>query len=320
MVLRGDFETRATAAQQLISSGVYKPAEARVLFDLPDAGPVADQLYGNAALVPLGSTPRTPAAPESTSPLEGADPAHALSARQSAEQLERAVMGRIGRVKAQRDALRATLTREHERAVQHYFDRQAVAVQLAAQRKDAGLLDTDEWDSDLADVLLPLARATSRAVGDQVAAKLNAGYDPDEILAWLQTNAGKSAAHINATTAEHLADAVQADAESGEPAGPLVASRNYFGSLSGRIAAIAASRVVLVAGLAAQSAAKQGGGKYKTWRTGTGKPRDSHAQMDGETVPIDDTFSNGMNAPGDPSGGADEVAGCTCDLDISTEA
>jgi hypothetical protein len=41
--------------------------------------------------------------------------------------------------------------------------------------------------------------------------------------------------------------------------------------------------------------------------------------MDGETVPLGELFSNGMNGPGDYSGGADEVAGCTCDLDFSTE-
>jgi hypothetical protein len=36
--------------------------------------------------------------------------------------------------------------------------------------------------------------------------------------------------------------------------------------------------------------------------------------MNGETVRIHDLFSNGMNAPGDPAGGADEVAGCNCSL------
>lgn len=53
-VLRGDFETRAVAVAGLIERGVMKPAEARPLFDLPDAGPVADKLYANAALQELG--------------------------------------------------------------------------------------------------------------------------------------------------------------------------------------------------------------------------------------------------------------------------
>jgi HK97 family phage portal protein len=59
-VLRGDFETRATSARDLINFGVMKPAEARPMFGLNPAGPEADQLYANAALVPLDATPRTP--------------------------------------------------------------------------------------------------------------------------------------------------------------------------------------------------------------------------------------------------------------------
>lgn len=61
-VLRGDFETRAGAVVQLIQSGVMKPAEARPLFDLTDAGEDADKLYANSALVPLGSAPAKPSA------------------------------------------------------------------------------------------------------------------------------------------------------------------------------------------------------------------------------------------------------------------
>lgn len=53
-VLRGDFETRATATSQLVQVGVMKPSEARPLFDLDDAGPEADRLYANSALQPLG--------------------------------------------------------------------------------------------------------------------------------------------------------------------------------------------------------------------------------------------------------------------------
>jgi hypothetical protein len=42
--------------------------------------------------------------------------------------------------------------------------------------------------------------------------------------------------------------------------------------------------------------------------------------MDGEEVGIDDTFSNGLKFPGDPSGSVEEVAGCTCVVSISGQA
>lgn len=60
-VLRGDYETRAVATQQLITSGVKTPNEGRQDFDLGPL-PEGDRLYANAALQPLGT-----AAPPGTS-------------------------------------------------------------------------------------------------------------------------------------------------------------------------------------------------------------------------------------------------------------
>lgn len=62
-VLRGAFEQRAAAVAQLVQGGVMTPAEARQYFDLNVAGPEADQLYANQALVPLGSNPSLQDAP-----------------------------------------------------------------------------------------------------------------------------------------------------------------------------------------------------------------------------------------------------------------
>lgn len=53
-VLRGDFEQRADATVKLVNAGIMKPGEGRQLFDLTDAGEIADKLYANAALVELG--------------------------------------------------------------------------------------------------------------------------------------------------------------------------------------------------------------------------------------------------------------------------
>lgn len=59
---------------------------------------------------------------------------------------------------------------------------------------------------------------------------------------------------------------------------------------------------------------------FKRWNVLSPNPRATHAAMDGEEVGIDDTFSNGLRFPGDPSGGAAETAGCTCALTISGQA
>lgn len=54
----------------------------------------------------------------------------------------------------------------------------------------------------------------------------------------------------------------------------------------------------------------------KTWVVNSGRnARTTHAAMDGETVSMDQTFSNGMMYPGD-SGDAAEVANCNCTIAI----
>lgn len=57
----------------------------------------------------------------------------------------------------------------------------------------------------------------------------------------------------------------------------------------------------------------------KTWNTNSPRARPSHAQMSGQTVPVDSVFSNGMRWPGD-SANPDETAGCTCTMSIGGEA
>ena len=54
---------------------------------------------------------------------------------------------------------------------------------------------------------------------------------------------------------------------------------------------------------------------YKQWSaTGDDRTRDSHLDIDGESVPLDREFSNGLQYPGDPNGDADEVWNCRCSM------
>jgi hypothetical protein len=97
-VLRGDFETRATAAANLVQNGIMKPSEARPLFDLDDAGEVADRLYANSAIQELGSpaeqiritagtaTDPVPATPAEEQDVAEAEQSAARSDRQADEQ------------------------------------------------------------------------------------------------------------------------------------------------------------------------------------------------------------------------------------------
>ena len=74
-----------------------------------------------------------------------------------------------------------------------------------------------------------------------------------------------------------------------------------------------------MAGFAVVEAGKQAapGRCVKTWVVTSANPRASHAAMNGATAREGDSFANGMQWPGDPVGGADQVAGCRCGVHLS---
>lgn len=312
-VLRGDFETRADSVNKLITAGVMMPSEARPLFDLPDAGEVAAHLYANAALVPLGSSVHgqeevSPAGSlePSVEPMGVPHPPPAPVAPPPPKRFSaRAVDGRLGRAKAAGGDVRAALIEEHRTAIASHFADQKVAAEAGDP------IDTKAFDDALAGLLAGLGEATAKAIGATVAKQLGGtGYDVGAIADWLHSNAIDSAKQINATTAAALNAYLATD-------DPDATAAAYFdGPGQSRADSVAASRVLVVASLASLSSASQHGAATKTWITGP-NPRPEHAQMDGETVGIDDLFSNGMNMPGDPAGGADEVAGCNCDVEFN---
>ena len=64
-----------------------------------------------------------------------------------------------------------------------------------------------------------------------------------------------------------------------------------------------------------QKASDAGADIVKIWNaTLDGKTRPSHAKIDGEIRELDENFSNGMEYPSDPEGGAAEVINCRCRL------
>jgi uncharacterized protein with gpF-like domain len=53
----------------------------------------------------------------------------------------------------------------------------------------------------------------------------------------------------------------------------------------------------------------------KGWlATNDDRTRDSHAELNGVFVDIDDEFDNGLEYPGDPNGDPSEVYNCRCTL------
>ncbi|MCJ1687777.1 phage portal protein [Rathayibacter sp. VKM Ac-2927] len=195
-----------------------------------------------------------------------------------------------------------------------FFARQRRAVLSALGAKAAGdYWDGARWDRELSDDLYALAMTTATELGQEQAKRLGfteGDYDEDRTRAFLRAVADSRAGAINSTTKERLDDAI--DDDDADPADVFAEAE------SARSGSAATALVAGLAGFALVEAAQQttGSAAQKTWETGD-NPRPDHAAMDGETVGIDEQFSNGADWPGDPVLGADGVSGCNCGVSIS---
>ncbi|MEO8889196.1 MAG: phage portal protein [Jatrophihabitantaceae bacterium] len=333
-VLRGDFETRATAVVSLVSSGVMKPSEARPLFDLVDAGAVADQLFANQAMQPLG----TPVAstgfggPPAAAAVAAAPEPLALPAGPGKAMTRKAVsMSGLIRSKATRKDMRDEAAKAQHKAIAAGLTRQATAI--AGAWETYGNLDKDadpegtagdlyapqDWDDDLAAELDDPTTATVDAFGRAAAGK---SWDPDKVTAWVAASAAGAATGMNAATLSRLVDevtkALATDDPTAEMGDRMTAFVDYM--TGARVDQAAETRTTSLAAFGEHEGAKQAGAGAKTWVVNSAKPRASHAAVDGESVGMDEDFSNGMAYPGDPSADVDEIAGCDCTTEFTWES
>lgn len=200
-----------------------------------------------------------------------------------------------------------------------FFAKQSAAVLSRLGAKAPGWWDEKRWDADLTARLFALSAGITEPIAKRTLEKLGADvseYNVDQTLPYLQATAAATAKRINAVTLAELQAAVDAD-DPDAPAAVFEKARTSRASQAG------VTFTTGLAGFATAEAAKQAAGTrtpVKTWVVTSSNPRSSHAAMDGETVGIDETFSNGALWPGDSKAlGVDEVAGCACDLVISYE-
>lgn len=203
-----------------------------------------------------------------------------------------------------------------------FFKRQRESVLAKLNSKaDAPWWDAKRWDRELADDLFRVSMSVTRQVAADVlvGAGLAAGdYDASRTEAFLKSVAASRAGKINATTLDQIQAALD-NPEEDEDGNPTRTPEKVFDDIEGgRGDAIATTLLTTFAGFATMEAAKQNSSEAtKTWVVNSGNPRSEHADMDGETVPVRDTFSNGADWPGDPVLGAEGVANCQCSVEVS---
>jgi hypothetical protein len=219
--------------------------------------------------------------------------------------------------------IRARHAAKYREVLSGYFARQQRSVgallgaKMAAPVAISDEIRSDRWDRELSRDLLALAQATADSFGERFARQSGGSYDSSLLAGWLAANSQRSAARINEFTARQVEEAL---ASPDHPAIPDGVNSVFEIAAASRAAQIALTKVSTVANFATHEAAKQSGWSQKTWSVQSDNPRASHADMDGESVPLEEAFSNGLRFPGDPEGDADEVAGCTCTLSFSRDS
>ena len=309
--LKGSFEERASILQSAVGGPYMTRNEARADNNLP---PIEG---GDDLITPLNVVAGGQASPQDTH-MEPQEPA-TLEPTEPAEASARCNCPEC-KAKAEPVRIKARSTKEEDERVadvlKRFWKRQANSVLPKLGAKSAEWWDEERWNDELADDIEPLVRAIADAHGKEAAAGIGSEYDTEQTRHYLAELSKGRAQAINAATYKKLQQALEdAEDEEDTPAHVFDVRENKDSITFGRALAIG------VAGWAAiheaPDQARQQGvitGRTraeKEWETGE-NPRPEHALMNGETVPIDEPFSNGCMWPGDEGGDPDTTCGCNC--------
>lgn len=206
---------------------------------------------------------------------------------------------------------------DHQKAMAkvfgEFFTRQRRVVLSAAGAKSADWWDAKRWDEELAEDLLGESLKVTEAAALVALASMGESpdkYSVDRTKAFLKTVAERISRQVNAATEAALEDALDDGGTEGMTHVFDVAEESRA-EQSGMTAA------ATYVGFGMVEAAKQSRPQArKRWQTNSGSPRASHAAINGEEVPIDEPFSNGLEWPGGLGADADETAGCQCSVVI----
>jgi hypothetical protein len=212
--------------------------------------------------------------------------------------------------------------------LRRFYERQGRAVlpKLSAKSKAFKSGDSwwneDQWNKELSDDLLAVSLKVSGEIGQDTVDSVGAAdpYDVDRTVDFLRAVMDQRAESINTTTKDQIDAALQAQADAEEDDEDVPSPDDVFAddALDERSWVGATTILTTVAGFAVSEAGKQAapdGGAMKTWIVNNSNSR--HPEMDGETVAVEDVFSNGAQWPGDASLGPDETSGCQCEVEIS---
>ena len=286
--LKGSFEERASILQAAVGGPWLTRNEARADNNLP---PVEG---GDELIVPLNVLTGGQASPQDThmNQLSG-------EVQKKSEQPEILIKARSSKDEDEKMA----------DVLKKFFERQSKSVIPKMGAKAAKWWDKKRWDKELADDLEGEMDEIADAHGESTADLIGQPYDTDRTRKYIRTVAEARAGIINESTYKKLVD--RGDSEPSD----IFEKRLVDAAVIGGTLALASAAFGTRESI--QQARDNGYQRqvFKRWVTGP-NARPSNALMNGEEVPIDEPFSNGMMWPGDDSADADETCGCNCHCDI----
>lgn len=313
--LAGSFEEQMAAFQAAVGRPWMSANEARARQNLP-ADPEGDGLAIPLNISITGVTPEPAPAPPEVPPTTPPPTPPAQAGR---------LPGADGKgTNTTQPALRARYREKFRQTLARHYRRQGDAmISRVPKLRSAGKAvvggvwyDETRWNEELTADLFGLNHTTAMAwaseVIDQSGADIgNMDAFEARMLPYLAEHSRVQAEGINANTRDQLATAL-ADSD------PLGAVKGLF-EMAVTVWAIsqAVSAVTSMANFGGHEAAQAGGLRRKTWHVNNSNPRPSHAAMNGMTIDIRGTFPTGQRWPGDPAGGADEVANCDCSVEFA---
>lgn len=227
------------------------------------------------------------------------------------------------KAKAEQVRIKARSTKDEEDAVaeilKKFWKRQADSVLPKLGAKSARWWNAERWDEELTDDIEPMIHRIADAHGKETADAIGFEYNTEQTRKYLHEMAKGRAEAINIATYRKLQAALEDEDDEDEEDAPahVFEVRESKDSITfGR------SLALVAAGWAAtheapHQAEQRGINRTveKQWVTGE-NPRDEHAMMNGERVPVDEPFSNGCYWPGDESGDPDTTCGCNCSTEV----
>ena len=303
--LKGDFEQRAAVIQSSVGGPWLTRNEARRDNNLP---PIEG---GDELIVPLNVITGGQASPQDT----------------HSNQMSRTVLCTCGKhhpkTKAEEEPEEISISgkvpqREQDKVadlLDGFFKRQAKSI-IPKLGAETDWWNEERWNKELADDLEPVMDEIATKHGEKMARALGVEYVAEKTVNYLRKMAEGRAETINAETKKKIQQAVDdADEDEEDPEDVVRHEMDKRSDVDAALLGAMLSKVAAGWGTeeATRQATDQGSRKkvFKVWETGA-NARESHQLMDGETVPIDEPFSNGADWPGDDSLDPDESCGCNC--------